>query len=69
VAAASALLAEDSGLPVVLLVHDETVCEIPGGSAGEAATRVLGAMMSAPEWSAGLPIACDASAAQRYSKG
>jgi DNA polymerase len=56
----------------VLTVHDEGVCEIPftaAATAEDAAGIMESVMRQTPAWSAGLPVAAEASAALRYMKG
>ena len=58
---------ESAGLPVVLTVHDELVCEVPEGHAatGEDLKRL---MIELPAWTAGLPIAAECWEGIRYGK-
>jgi DNA polymerase len=69
---ASALVrCEAAGLPVVLHVHDELVCEAPAAGPGAAAgpLRRLAELMSRPPpWAAGFPVAVEGHAAPRYLK-
>lgn len=66
--AAGMLNAEAAGLPVVLSVHDEIVCEVPEAKADAAAWLLEQCMTSAPEWAAGLPLAAKAFHSPRYRK-
>ena len=62
---ADALVRLDAaGLSPVLLVHDETVCEI-GADAIPAVTEI---MQHPPAWAEGLPVTIDIDAATRYLK-
>lgn len=62
---------EANGLPPVLTVHDEAVCEVPRRrfDPSSAAEAVRAIMADPPAWASGLPIAVDASAGPRYVKG
>jgi DNA polymerase len=63
---------ERRGLPPVLTVHDEGVAELLKRlfpKARDAAQAVLDAMLALPSWAVGLPVAAEASADQRYTKG
>jgi DNA polymerase len=53
---------EAAGLPVVLSVHDEIVCEVPAGDLEQ--FRML--LCTAPHWAAGLPIAVKGWSGFRY---
>jgi DNA polymerase len=59
---------ERAGLPIVLHVHDELVCEAPG--AGRDAYAALHEIMTTlPEWAEGFPIKADGyGGARRYRK-
>lgn len=60
------LAAEDAGLPVVLRVHDEVVCEVPENDAREAA-RTLQEIMTAPmPYAPELPLASSVNVAKTY---
>lgn len=59
------------GFAGVLTVHDEGIFELPRSeyqTAADAATAVESLMRETPAWAAGLPVAADASADQRYVK-
>ena len=72
-AAASCLLraaykdAEDDGMPVVLRVHDELVCEVPD-KPEFTVQRLVGHLTRGRSWSQGLPLAADGWEGQRYHK-
>ncbi len=70
---ADALVRMDAaGLDPRLTVHDEALCQISWQrcpDAAQAAQLVEDMMLIQPGWSAGLPVAADASAGQRYWKG
>jgi DNA polymerase len=56
------------GLPVVLHVHDEVVCEVPEHDA-ERAIRALATVMSTPPaWASGFPIAVEGFTCPHYTK-
>lgn len=60
------------GLHPILTVHDEAVCLLPKSkyrTAKAAAEAVKEVMLIPPPWADGLPLAADASAADRYIKG
>jgi DNA polymerase len=59
--------AELGGLPVVLRVHDELVCEVPDNE-GYSVARLVEMMATNPSWSAGLPLAADGFECKRYRK-
>lgn len=56
---------ELAGLPVVLHVHDEVVCEVEWP---DQLTEVRQIAEQRPPWAAGLPIATDGSVGRRWSK-
>ena len=60
--------AERAGLPVVLHVHDELVCEVPAAGAREASELLHAIMLHLPEWAEGFPIGADGHAGVRYRK-
>lgn len=69
--AAALVRLDQRGLDPRLTVHDEAVCQIPWSlcpTADEAKDLVEQEMMVPLSWTAGLPIAADGSAAQRYLK-
>lgn len=72
VMAYSLVLLDKRGLPPVLTVHDEAVCQLLKRlypTPRIAANSVLDVMLIRPPWSRGLPIAAEASADDRYTKG
>lgn len=54
---------ESAGLPVVLHVHDEVVCEV---SAREALAQIEAITRAGPPWAHGLPIDVEGYVARRY---
>jgi len=66
--AASMVQCEREGLPVVLHVHDELVCEVPGDRAG-AALRRMGEIMSvSPAWAPDFPVRVEGYTGYHYTK-
>ncbi|MHB1424980.1 MAG: DNA polymerase [Gemmataceae bacterium] len=59
---------EAAGLPVVLHVHDEAVCEVPAAQAEEALHRMAALMSTPPAWAAGFPVKVEGFACERYVK-
>lgn len=60
------------GMKPVLTVHDEGVCQLAKReypTAWLAAKSVLDVLLERPSWTPGLPIAAEASADNRYTKG
>lgn len=57
---------EDAGLPVILTVHDEIVCEVDKGAASHKELEAL--MSNGPDWAAGLPLAAEGWTGERYKK-
>lgn len=62
------LAAEAAGLPVVLSVHDEIVCEVPAEVAETAVAQLERCMTAAPDWADGLPLAAKGFHTPRYRK-
>jgi DNA polymerase len=63
--AAAILRLEAAGYPIVLHVHDETVCEVAADRTDAAEFHRL--MIEPPSWAAGLPIAAKVRVGERYS--
>jgi len=61
------LRCEDAGLPVVLHVHDEVVCEVPEDSP-MTVPEFEELISQAPAWAAGFPIAAEGWRGARYRK-
>lgn len=60
------LRVEEAGMPIVLSVHDEIVCEVPKGrSSAEELERV---MSIAPQWASGLPLSAEGWVGERFKK-
>jgi len=62
------LAAEANGMPVVLTVHDEIVCEVPENSGAAAVKTLLDVMRTPPAWAGGLPLDAEAECERRYGK-
>jgi len=60
-------LAEESGYPVVLHVHDELLCEVPDTTDYNVA-RLSAIMSTNPPWAEGLPLAAAGFETYRYRK-
>lgn len=60
--------AERAGLPVVLHVHDELVCETPESTSHDAAQALHAIMTDVPEWAAGFPAGASGHVGRRYRK-
>ena len=59
---------EEAGIPVVLHVHDEVLCEVPEEHAEEACQTVKRIMECLPDWCAGLPLNADPEIINCYTK-
>lgn len=68
VLASMVLEIEAAGLPVVLHVHDEIVCEVPRAQAEAALETVRRIMSTPPKWMPGLPVECEAHIMEEYGK-
>jgi len=62
------LRVEAAGLPVVLHVHDEIVCEVPEGDAEAGAQEMKELMRALPDWAEGLPVDCSVEIKKEYGK-
>jgi DNA polymerase len=60
---------ESAGIPVVLHVHDEIVCEVSTMRAESAQRTMQRIMNSAPAWAEGFPLKADCVVLTRYGKG
>ena len=60
------LRVEAAGLPIVLSVHDEIVCEVPKGRSSAAELERV--MSIAPAWATGLPLAAEGWVGERFKK-
>ena len=56
---------EDAGLPVVLHVHDEVVCEVPIGTDPELLTKI---MTDVPAWASTCPVSASTHVMTKYDK-
>lgn len=59
---------ERAGLPVVLHVHDEIVCEVPADGVGGSLETMARIMRTPPPWAEGFPLAVEGFDAPRYVK-
>lgn len=59
---------EKAGMPVVLTVHDELVCEVPEAHAAAELERLHSLMLASPAWAAGLPVEASGWMGRRYRK-
>lgn len=59
---------EKAGMPVVLTVHDELVCEVPEAQAKAELERLHSLMLASPSWAAGLPVEASGWMGRRYRK-
>ena len=59
---------EAAGIPVVLTVHDEVVCEVPFETSAYALATVKRIMSTPPAWMPDLPVGCEAKLEERYGK-
>lgn len=57
---------EQAGIPVVLHVHDEIVCEVPDNVDGASIIPEL--MTTLPSWATGLPVGVEFIVSDRYEK-
>jgi DNA polymerase len=66
--AAAMVRAESAGLPVVLHVHDEMVCEVPSDTAADSLAAAARIMSAPPVWADGFPIVVEGYTGTRYTK-
>lgn len=59
---------EAEGVPVVLHVHDEIVCEVPAADAERAHKTTERIMSEVPAWAAGFPLTTQCEVMGRYGK-
>jgi DNA polymerase len=59
---------EAAGIPVVLHVHDEIVCEVLIDTAERDLATVREIMSTAPDWLPELPVECEAQIMEAYGK-
>ena len=57
--ALSMIRAEAAGIPLVLCIHDEIICEVPEDVSTEKQTELAQIMLDLPDWASGLPIGLD----------
>lgn len=68
VMAAAMVRIEHAGMPIVLTVHDEIVCEIPEDLGKDGLAFQESAMRELPHWAPGLPVDVEGFLATRYRK-
>lgn len=66
--AGSLVTAERDGLPVVLHVHDEPVCEVDADAAPDALAHLNTILTTPPDWAADFPLGSDGWHGERYRK-
>ncbi len=59
---------EAAGLPVVLHVHDEVICEVPEADVEQAQAELISIMTTPPDWATGLPLAVECHVRSEYGK-
>jgi DNA polymerase len=59
---------ESEGIPIVLHVHDEIVCEVPAADAERARTRMQEIMSTVPAWAKDFPLNTSCDIMARYGK-
>lgn len=57
-----------AGIPIIMHVHDEIVCEVPEDQAQDALRTVLEIMHVPPAWCQGLPVAAEGEIHDYYTK-
>jgi DNA polymerase len=62
------LRVEAAGIPIIMHVHDEMVCEVPEDQAGELLAKMLAIMHTPPDWIPDLPVAAEGTINDFYSK-
>lgn len=62
------LALEEAGIPVVLRVHDEVVCEVPEEGIEETAKNIKSIMSTPPQWMASLPLSASCEVSKYYTK-
>jgi DNA polymerase len=59
---------EAAGIPILMRIHDEVVCQVPEESAQERLNQIIDIMSTAPEWATGLPLAAKGGLSKIYKK-
>jgi DNA polymerase len=62
------LACEDAGLPVILHVHDEVVCQINKNNSKISLDKLNQILCTIPEWASGLPVAAEVKESLVYCK-
>ena len=58
----------DSGIPVIMRVHDEVVCCVKNSEADIAKEKIAAIMKTPPTWAPNLPLSSDTKIVRRYEK-
>lgn len=56
------------GIPIIMHVHDEIVCEVPAEEAESALAKIAEIMSAPPEWIPQIPVSCEGHICDYYSK-
>ena len=59
---------EAAGLPILMRIHDEVVCQVDQDTAESNLQTITQIMSTPPEWAEGLPLAAEGSLSQVYKK-
>jgi DNA polymerase len=59
---------EQAGIPIIMHIHDEMVCEVPEAHAEELLAKMLSIMHTPPDWIPDLPVAAEGTINDFYSK-
>jgi DNA polymerase I-like protein with 3'-5' exonuclease and polymerase domains len=57
-----------ANIMIVMLCHDEILCEVKEEDAESAQVIISDSMSKAPVWAEGLPLACEGWTNKRYQK-
>jgi DNA polymerase len=57
-----------AGIPIILHVHDEVVCEVPEKDSEMALAKILEIMHTPPDWIPNIPVAAEGHILDLYSK-
>jgi DNA polymerase len=62
------LKVEAAGIPIILHVHDEIVCEVPEDEAESALAKIIEIMSTPPAWIPDIPVSAEGEILDFYSK-